>query len=107
VVFMGDKVAGGIHHATRRFDADRQAVEKDRALLPRLPKSKRGGRPWADSRRMLEGILWIALSGATWQDLPAEYPSPATCWWRLHNWEQRGVWLTIWRTFLGELNRKG
>jgi transposase len=25
----------------------------------------------------------------------------------LHNWEQRGVWLAIWRTILGELNRKG
>ena len=76
-------------------------------LLPRLPKSKCGGRPWADSRRVLEGILWIARSGARWQDLPAEFPSPATCWRRLHDWEQRGVWLTIWRTFLGELNRKG
>ena len=27
-----DKVAGGIHHATRRSDADRQAVGKDRTL---------------------------------------------------------------------------
>ena len=26
-------------------------------LLPRLPKSGRGGRPWSDSRRVLEGIL--------------------------------------------------
>ena len=80
--------------------------EKIESLLPKLLKSKRGGRPWADSRRVLEGILWIARSGARWQDLPAEYPSPATCWRRLHDWEQRGVWLTIWRTFLGELNRK-
>ena len=80
--------------------------EKIEPLLPKLLKSKRGGRPWADSRRVLEGILWIARSGARWQDLPAEYPSPATCWRRLHDWEQRGVWLTIWRTFLGELNRK-
>ena len=76
-------------------------------LLPRLPKSRRGGRPWADSRRVLEGILWMARSGARWQDLPVEYPSPATCWRRLHDWEQRGVWPTIWLTFLGELNRKG
>ena len=76
-------------------------------LLPKLRKSKRGGRPRADSRRVLEGILWIARSGARWQDLPAEYPSPATCWRRLRDWEEHGVWLTIWRAFLGELNRKG
>ena len=85
---------------------DRQ-WEKIMPLLPKLRKSKRGGRPWSDSRRVLEGILWIARSGARWQDLPAEYPSPATCWRRLHDWEEHDVWLTIWRTFLGELNRKG
>lgn len=54
-------------------------------LLPKLRKSKRGGRPWADSRQVLEGILWIARSGARWKDLPAEYPSPATCWRRLRD----------------------
>lgn len=30
-----------------------------------------------------------------------------TCWRRLRDWEQRGVWLKIWRIFLGELIRKG
>jgi hypothetical protein len=25
----------------------------------------------------------------------------------LHGWEERGVWLTIWKAFLCELNRKG
>lgn len=76
-------------------------------LLPKLRKNKRGGRPWANSRRVLAGILWIARSGARWQDLPAEDPSPATCWRRLNDWERRGVWPTIWRSFLGELNRNG
>ncbi len=85
---------------------DRQ-WEKIKPLLPKLRRGKRGGRPWRDSRRVLEGILWIARSGARWQDLPAEYPSPATCWRRLRDWEEQDVWLTIWRTFLGELNRKG
>ena len=86
--------------------SDRQ-WEKIQPLLPRLRPSKRGGRPWADSRKALEGILWIARSGARWQDLPTEYPSPSTCWRRLRDWEAQAVWLTIWRAFLGELNRKG
>lgn len=85
---------------------DRQ-WKKIEPLLPKLHRGKRGGRPWADSRRVLEGILWIARSGARWQDLPGEYPSSSTCWRRLQDWEQREVWLTIWRTFLGELNRRG
>jgi transposase len=81
--------------------------KKIEPLLPKLRKSKRGGRPWADRRQVREGILWIARSGARWQDLSAEYPSPATCWRRLRDWEEPGVWLKIWRAFLGELNSKG
>src|SRR5208282_5875405 len=29
---------------------------------------------------------------------------PSTCWRRLRNWEEQGVWLAIWRAFLSELN---
>lgn len=80
--------------------------KKIEPLLPRLPKSSRGGRPWADNRRVLEGILWILRSGARWQDLPEEYPHPSTCWRRLRDWEEQDIWLNIWRAFLGELNER-
>jgi len=53
--------------------------EKIRPLLPKFRKSRRGGRPRANDRKVLEGILWISRSGARWQDLPDEFPSPATC----------------------------
>ena len=75
-------------------------------LLPRPPKHPRGGRPPAANRRVLEGILWILRSGARWQDLPSEFPSPATCWRRLRRWEEQGLWLRVWRTFLAELNER-
>lgn len=39
-------------------------------LLPVLPRSKKGGRPWAPNRAVLEGILWVLRTGARWQDLP-------------------------------------
>src|SRR5208283_3919475 len=84
-----------------------QPWRKIEPLLPKLRTGKRGGRPWTDSRKGLEGILWIARSGARWQDLLAEYPSPSTGWRRWRDGEEPDVWLTIWRTFLGELNRKG
>ena len=80
--------------------------EKICPLLPRIRKSRRGGRPPANDRKVLEGILWILRSGARWQDLPDEFPSPATCWRRLRDWEEQGVWLTIWRAFLAELNER-
>ncbi len=53
--------------------------EKIRPLLPRPRSRRRGGRPRASDRKVLEGILWILRSGVRWQDLPEEFPSPATC----------------------------
>ncbi len=75
-------------------------------LLPKPPRHHKGGRPWIENRRVLEGILWILRSGARWQDLPEKYPHPSTCWRRLRDWDEQGVWLRIWRAFLGELNER-
>jgi transposase len=80
--------------------------EKIAPLLPRCRKNPRGGRPRASNRKVLEGILGMLRSGARWQDLPDEYPSPSTCWRRLRDWEEQDVWLNIWRAFLGELNER-
>lgn len=80
--------------------------EKISPLLPKLPQSRRGGRPWADSRSVLEGILWILRTGARWKDLPQRFPSASTCWRRLKRWEEEEVWLRIWRAFLSTLDER-
>jgi len=80
---------------------------KIQPLLPPLPRRKDGrGRPWAEDRKCLEGILWILRTGAQWKALPdaKEYASATTCWRRLNWWEERGLWLKIWRAFLAELD---
>ena len=83
-----------------------QQWKKIEPLLPVPPKQPRGGRPWSSNRRVLEGILWILRSGAPWKYLSKEYPHPSTCWRRLRDWEEQDIWLTIWRTFLGELDER-
>lgn len=75
--------------------------------LPQPKKSRKGGRPWADNRKVFEGILWILRTGAPWADLPQRYSSPSTCWRRLKRWEEQGVWLKIWRAFLAVLDERG
>lgn len=65
------------------------------------------GRRRTPNRPCFEGILWVLRSGARWKDLPSEYPSPVTCWRRLRDWEEKGVWLKAWRSFLSELDEKG
>lgn len=88
----------------RLTDADWERIS---ALLPTLPTGKKGGRPWAEDRPVVEGILWVLRTGARWRDLPAAYPSPATCWRRLQRWEADGTWLRIWQAFLAELDERG
>ena len=80
--------------------------EQWKKIKPLLPQSARRGRPWADNRRVLEGILWVLKTGARWRDLPPEYPSPSTCWRRLQLWEEQEVWLDVWRQFLAELDAR-
>ncbi len=74
---------------------------------PLLPKLASKGRPWADNRAVLEGILWVLKTGARWRDMPPDYPSGPTCWRRLRKWEEEDVWLDIWRSFLSELDQQG
>ena len=62
-------------------------------LEPLLPTSAgRRGRPFQDHRRVLNGILWIARTGAPWRDLPSEYGSWHTCHDRLRRWARGGYW---------------
>ena len=72
-------------------------------LLPEPRASPRGGRKPIGNRACFEGILWELRSGARWKDLPERYPSPSTCWRRLRDCEEQGVWLTDWRALLGRL----
>lgn len=91
--------------------AMRQLSDKQWELIkdhvPRPPRQPKGGRPWADDRRCLEGILWIMSTGAQWAELPERYPGYATCWRRLKRWEAAGVFIRIWKVLLAILDAEG
>src|SRR5579885_1416904 len=97
--------ARGRADAAIRPAVDRRAVGENPALAPQATETS-AGRPPANDRKVLEGILWILRSGARWQDLPDEFPHPSTCWRRLRDGEEQEVWLEIWRAFLSELNER-
>src|SRR5262249_34696827 len=75
-------------------------------LFPPAKPSPRGGRPRADDRACLEGILWVLFSGSRWCDLPSRLPSAVTCWRRLRELEAAGVWLPLWRAYLAQLGEE-
>jgi transposase len=61
-------------------------------LLPELrPRSELRGRPLANTRAVLNGVLWVMYSGATWSAMPRKYPSYQTCHRRFKAWHQSGT----------------
>lgn len=54
-----------------------------------------GGRPAADHRRVLDGIFWIARTGAPWRDLPEEFGKWGSVYRQFRRWTLAGLWETV------------
>lgn len=50
------------------------------------------GRPPADHRRVLDGIFWIARTGAPWRDLPEELGKWSSVYRQFLRWTRAGLW---------------
>jgi transposase len=66
-------------------------------VRPFLPPRSRVGRPRADDRMVLNGILYVLTTGCRWMDMPLEYGSYKTARKRLKKWQDEGVWDRIFR----------
>ena len=75
-------------------------------IKPVLPKPAKTGRPRTCDRRVVNGIIYVLSTGICWHDLPRRFGSPTTCWRRLHDWQEKGVWEKIWRKLAQTLDRK-
>ena len=77
-------------------------------LIPPEPPKPRGGRPRVPDRAVLTGILFILRTGTPWELLPQEMGcgSGMTCWRRLRDWQQAGVWHQLHQTRLDRLGER-
>lgn len=83
--------------------------ERIKPLLPPERPKPKGGRPRIPDRAALTGILFVLKTGCPWEYLPRELGcgSGMTCWGRLRDWQEAGVWKKIWQVLLDELGSAG
>ena len=74
----------------RRRELNNERWERIHPLLP--PQKPRTGRPAKDHRLILNGILWILRTGASWRDLPERYGPWQTVSGRFYRWVKAGIW---------------
>ena len=76
-------------------------------VVPR--RGDRPGRPRLDDRKALCGILFVLHTGIPWKFMPQGLGlgSGMTCWRRLRDWNDAGVWQRLHENLLAELNAAG
>ena len=85
--------------------------ERIEPLLPQ-PKSRYrgrgkqrkhlGGRPAADRRKVMRGILYVLRTGGQWNAVPKEFGSGKTAHRYFQRWVRAGVFLCMWQAGLTE-----
>jgi transposase len=84
-----------------------------RRFEPLLPRRERRfrypGRKRLDDRAALQGILFVLHTGIAWRHLPRElgFGSGSTCYRRLCEWQEAGVWEKLHALLLAELHAAG
>ena len=78
-------------------------------FLPASTLKPQGGRPRLSDRACLKGVLFVLRSGIPWRMLPQEMNcgSGMSCWRRLRDWQEAGVWQLIHFVLLDWLARYG
>lgn len=79
-------------------------------LIPKVERRRRyPGRKRLPDRDVLTGILFVLKTGIPWEELPQEMGcgSGVTCWRRLRDWQEQGVWQRLHEVLLAKLNAAG
>ena len=76
-------------------------------LEPVLPAAAGPGHPWADHRRVLNGLFWKLHTGAQWRDIPERYGPWQTVYDRYVRWRRDGTWDRILQTLQIKVDEQG
>jgi transposase len=76
---------------------------------PKPRRSRHPGRRPVEDRAALAGIVFVLKTGIAWNQLPAALVgcSGVTCWRRLRDWTEAGVWPRLHEQLLAQLRALG
>jgi len=78
-----------------RYSSDMTDAEWG-VIEPLLPRARRRGQPrTTDLRAVLNGILYIAMTGCQWRMLPKDFPAFTTVQGYFYRWRDDGLLATI------------
>jgi len=77
----------------RRYELTDEQYKRLQPLLSGKPGDP--GRNAEDNRRFLNAVLWIARTGAPWEDLPERFGKQDTVYQRFNRWAKKGRWQAI------------
>jgi transposase len=94
----------------RPWEVEDDLWELIEPLLPKVERRFRNpGRKRLNDRKALCGVLFVLYTGIPWEFLPQEmgYGSGMTCWRRLAEWTEAGVWPRLHEVLLAKLRAAG
>lgn len=86
----------------RRHELTDEQWERIQDLLP--GKAGDPGVTAQDNRGFVNGVLWIAKTGAQWRDLPERYGKWDTVYQRFRRWCLKGNWEAIFSSLAVEVD---
>ena len=83
----------------RRYELLDSEWDRIAEMLPKEhpPEGKRGRPTKYDNRSVMNGILWIARSGAPWRELPERYGKWQAVYSRFQKWTEEGILINIFK----------
>lgn len=71
-------------------------VEQYELLLSLLPPESETGRPrTVNMMQVIQGILYVLMSGCAWRSIPERYPTASTIYYYCCKWRDDGSWKRI------------
>jgi len=72
-----------------------------------LPPHARTGRPRSNDRMILNGIIYVLITGCRWSEMPEKYGDDSTANLRLRKWQEFGVWKKILSCAIKSAHKQG